>query len=94
MKPTQTYENNGNAECCTSDCAGDLFPDMLNLKINRLNKGRVFGLRVESCGIGVQHREIVIDEEAWEKCSKSPNFDRCFQLSMAKLALQQAVLRF
>jgi len=80
--------------CCKTSAEADLFPDMLHLEINRLNKGRVFGVLVESYGVGVQHREVVVDKDTWTECSKSPNFDRCLQLSMAKLALEETVLRY
>jgi hypothetical protein len=91
-KPKLDYQPD--RECCSDPCTGDLFPDMLNLETNRLNKGRVFGVLMESCGVGVQHREVVVNKEAWAECSKSPNFDRCLQFSLAKLALQEAVLRY
>ena len=94
MNTTQKFNYQPDRECCSDACMGDLFPDMLRLETNRLNKGRVFGVLVESCGVGVQHREVIVDKDAWEECSKSPNFDRCLQLSMATLALQEALLRF
>jgi hypothetical protein len=53
--------------------------------------GRVATVVLESCGIGVQERVIIVDEKAWEECVKSPNFRTCYYLSMAKLALQEAV---
>ena len=94
MNTAQKLHYQPDQQCCSGASVGDLFPDMLHLQTNRLNKGRVFGVLVESCGVGVQHRKVVVDRDAWKECSKSPNFDRCLQLSMAKLALQEAVLRF
>lgn len=82
------------SKCCGGECSGELFPDLLNLEINKLNRGRVFGVLVESCGVGIQNRKVVIDKQAWERCSQSPGFNRCLELSMAKLALQQALRGF
>ena len=79
---------------CGSVCVGDLFPDFLRLVPNVLNRGRVFSVLIESCGIGTQHKEVVIDEAALKKCRECPDFDRCLQLSMAKLSLQQAVANY
>ena len=78
-------------ECGNSACLGELFPDFMRLIPNVLNRGRVFGVIIESHGIGVQHKEIVRDEAAWEKCLECYDFDRCLQASLAGSSLQQAV---
>ena len=75
-------------------CLGVLFPDFLHLTPNVLNRGRVFGVLIESLGIGVQRKEIVRDESAWGKCQECPDFDRCLQVSAANLSLQQAVANY
>jgi hypothetical protein len=94
MNTKPNHQNNPDRPCCSDPCIGDLFPDMLNLKFNQLNKGRVFGVLLKSAGMGIQDRQVVVDQDVWKQCSTSPNFDRCLQLSMAKLALEEAVLRF
>ena len=52
-------------ECAHGNCLGELFPDFLHLTPNVLNRGRVFGVLIESLGIGVRRKEIVRDESAW-----------------------------
>lgn len=91
MNTTAKIDYETSSSCCSDACTGDLFPDMLHLERNQLNKGRVFGVLLESRGIGIQDRKIVVDKRAWEECLKSPNFRACYDLSMAKLALQQAL---
>ncbi len=77
--------------CCATLAAVDLFPDLLNLKTNQINRGRVASVIVESSGLGVRHSEVVVDEQAWDACVKAPHFRACYDLSMAKLALQGAL---
>ena len=80
--------------CCADPTAADLFPDFLHLQMNALNKGRVFGVYLGSCGIGVQDREVVVDREALVRCSQTPDFRKFLELSVAKLSLEQAVLKY
>lgn len=77
--------------CCETPSAGDFFPDLLRIQLNHLNRGRVFAVLTESHGVGLQNREMIVDQAAWDECVKSPNFRACYDLSMAKLALQQAL---
>ncbi len=76
---------------CETPASADLFPDLLQLSTNHRHRGRVATVLVESCGNGVQHREVSIDPLAWAECVQSPNFRACYDLSMAKLALQEAL---
>ena len=78
--------------CCESTTAADLFPDLLRLEHNRENRGRVASIFIESLGIGVQDRRLTIEPVAWNECVKHPNFRPCYDLSMARMALQQAML--
>lgn len=77
--------------CCETPAAADFFPDLLHLTLNNRHRGRVATAVVESCGNGVQDRVLTVDEKAWAACVMSPNFRACYDLSMAKLALQEAL---
>jgi hypothetical protein len=85
---------NGKKECLSGAGMGELFPDFMRLARNVLNRGRVFGVLIESHGLGVQDKEIVRDEAAWKKCLECHDFDRCLQVSLANLTLQQAVSNY
>ncbi|ODU25227.1 MAG: hypothetical protein ABS95_00420 [Verrucomicrobia bacterium SCN 57-15] len=87
----ETLHYDPKRECGSGGCLGELFPDFLRLVPNVINRGRVFGVLIESHGLGAQRKEIVRDEAAWKKCLDCSQFDRCLQVSMAKLSLQQAV---
>ena len=78
--------------CCESPAAADLFPDLLHLDHNVENRGRVASIFIESVGIGDQDRRLTIDEAAWNECVKHPNFRACYDLSMARLAMEKALL--
>jgi hypothetical protein len=74
------------------ECYGKLFPDLLQLPRNKMNQGHVFGAMVQSVGVGVQDRKLSVNAAEWEKCAVCPDYRTCYDLSLAKLALQQAVL--
>lgn len=77
---------------CESPAAGDFFPDLLHLVKNVENRGRVASIFIESMGIGIQDYRMTIDEAAWNECVTRPNFRACYDLSMARMAMQQAML--
>lgn len=77
--------------CCDDADTGGMFPDLLNLVPNCVNRGRVFSVFVESHGVGTARPQMNVDNEAWARCFESPRFERCYRLSMAKLLLQQAL---
>lgn len=79
-------------ECRAGSVTGDFFPDFLNLENNVINRGRVFSVLVERTGMGVQQRWMGCDSAAWAKCVEKACFRECYEMSMAKLALSQALL--
>lgn len=78
--------------CCETSVAGDFFPDLLHLEQNVENRGRVASIFIGSVGMGIQVRRLTIDGAAWMECLKQPHFRACYDLSMARIALQQAML--
>lgn len=77
--------------CCEPATAADLFPDLHQLQPNVENKGRVASIFIEAVGVVTQSSDLIIDKEAWNECVKHPDFRSCYDLSMAKLALQQGM---
>lgn len=68
-------------------CYGRLFPET----IHGDSKGKVFSLRyVTPVGMMPRRTQPVVDLNAWDECSKCPDFENCYKLSMAKLAIAQA----
>jgi hypothetical protein len=74
------------------DCFGTMFPDDLHLKNNQPNKGKVFTVLVELVGgFSRGDRRIQADIEQWDDCQQCPEFDSCYKLCLAKVALESAV---
>lgn len=71
-------------------CYGHLFPDLSTGLFNTPLEGKAFTLRVESSGFGITDRHTSVKMEEWDACGECPSYDRCYDLSMAKLALHQA----
>lgn len=92
MKETLHYDPK--TKCGSGGCLGELFPNFQRLVPNVINRGRVFGVLLQSHGIGFQRKELIRDEAAWNKCLECSDFDRCLQVSMANLLLQQAVASY
>ena len=80
-----------NAKCCSNPAQDEFYPSLLSLQPNVVNRGRIFSVELISRGLGVQEKKVTVDKEAWSECSRSPHFDTCLKLSMAKLALEAAI---
>ncbi len=93
MKTTDKLDFDATKGCCDDPAAGDLFPDLLHLETNRMNRGRLFAAKIDSCGIGIQGRELVVDADAWRSCAQHPSFEQSFKVSMAKVAMQQVLIK-
>lgn len=74
-------------------CYGTMFPDLDRLEYNAPRRGRAFAVLVTSQGIGVQSREVSVDEGAWEACQRCAVFRSCYDLCMAVLALRESLAR-
>jgi len=68
-----------------------MFPDVSSLRFNNSNQSKVATIEIESCGIGVQRRQLLIDKEQWEECVGCKRFDDCYKLSIARLLMQQSL---
>ena len=72
-------------------CYGSMFPDLERLEYNRPAQGKAFRVLVESKGIGVSRRSVEVDREQWDRCVACPCHRDCYDLSLARLLLAQAV---
>ncbi len=75
------------------ECYGRLLPDFEHLNYNKPTEGKAFRVFVESIGAGRQRREEELKPEAWDECVACADYRACYELSMAKLALHQALAR-
>ena len=74
------------------ECFGTMFPDDLHLRNNVPNKGKVFTANVELAG-GMMRgdRSIEADIREWDDCRACPEFESCYRLCLAKVALEAAI---
>ncbi len=77
------------------DCYGSMFPDTLHLNDNVANTGQVFTVRVEKPEGGVlpvcTSRSIEVDIDQWKVCQLCADYESCYKLSLAKIALESAI---
>lgn len=67
-----------------------MFPDLSSVLFNTPREGKAFTLLVESSGFGITDRHSSVKMEEWDACAECPSYDRCYDLSIAKLLLHQA----
>jgi len=73
------------------ECYGKLFPAIENSESNQIQKGKTFSFRLDRPRVLAINRVTEVDSKQWDECTQCPEFDACYKLSMAKLALEQAV---
>jgi len=65
----------------TSDrptCFGRMFPDFDRMRPNVREAGKAYSAHYTSLGMGVQSRQVSIDQEQWDACQQCPCFRSCF----------------
>lgn len=72
-------------------CYGTMCPDLLGAAGQRRVAGKVFALVSDPPpGLCRARPRLEVDGAAWDECVRCPDFDHCYKLSMAKLAVQIA----
>ena len=73
-------------------CFGAMFPEDLHLQTDQPSKGKVFSAVMHRAGgmwrIG---ERIQADIAEWDDCQQCPEFESCYKLCLAKVALESAV---
>jgi hypothetical protein len=64
-------------------------PDLQGTAGQRRKAGKVFALVTDPPrGLCPARPRLEVDRAAWDECVRCPDFDHCYKLSMAKLAMQ------
>lgn len=72
-------------------CYGALLPNLPGTSDECRNTGKVFALVTTTPpGLCRARPQVEMNRAAWDECVQCPEFDHCYQLSMARLALQTA----
>ncbi len=70
-------------------CFGSIFPDHIQ-GVER--QGKVFSLCIDAPpGTMRCHPHIETDIRQWDDCRQCPEFESCYRLCMARIALETAV---
>lgn len=68
-----------------------MFHDSLHFSPNDTMQGKVFTFEVDSAGLARSERSIQTNIPEWDDCVACPEFEHCYKLCMAKLALETAI---
>lgn len=68
-----------------------MFHDSLHFSTNEEMQGKVFSFELDSVGLARSTRTIKADIVQWDDCLAYLEFDNCYKLCMAKLALETAI---
>jgi len=72
-------------------CYGAMCPDLPGTGDQRRTAGKVFALvSVTPPGLCRVRPRLEVDRAAWDECVRCPEFDHCYKLSMARLAMLTA----
>jgi len=74
------------------NCYGTMFPDFTRLKRKEKQDGQAFTALVTSSGTGAQGRDMEVKREGWEQCIACPDYRTCYDLSLAKLEMNNVLM--
>lgn len=73
-------------------CYGTMFPDPLHATGDRRMQGKVFSCLLPTAGgFSLHDPSVSADIAEWDDCRQCPEFTHCYQLCLAKVALQAAM---
>lgn len=76
------------------ECYGKMFPPLTALRqLNHTASGKVFAAQIHSDGPMQHEPQLTVSLEEWEDCQGCPQYRRCYDLSNAKLAMEQTLYR-
>lgn len=77
------------------ECFGKMFPDDLHLRHNTPNSGKVFTVQLNTVGGVMQvsaDRSVQVDIDEWDDCQQCQEFSSCYQLCVARVTLESAIV--
>lgn len=76
------------------DRYGNMFPSINSPRTDVQLRGKVFTAKLQGAGgMAISTRRTGVDLEAWKECTVCEEFDHCYKLSMAKIALETGVMQ-
>lgn len=68
-----------------------MFTDCLHFSANQKSQGKVFGRKTSSMGLAGCSHNISVNISEWDDCRNCAEFEHCYKLCMAKLALETGI---
>ena len=69
-------------------CYGTMFPDPRSVSSDQGGRGKVFSLHfVQPLGLSRSRPQVREGPAEWDDCLRCPEFDSCYRLGMARIAL-------
>ena len=75
------------------DCYGTMFPDFTRLERNKPVSSPAFTAVITGTGTGPQGRKLEVKGEGWEKCAACADYRMCYDLSLAKLLMNEMLMK-
>lgn len=75
-----------------SECYGTIFPDFTRLKFKEKLDGYAFTALVASSRTGAEGRHLEVKPEAWEKCVRCSDYRMCYDISLAKMLINNVLM--
>ena len=60
-------------------------------RFNQPCAGSVFTVVLQSAGVGVQSREVRVDDKKWREFEACPHYHQCYDLSAGTFMVRQVV---
>ncbi len=73
------------------NCYGSMLPDLSRLEYKKQLEAEAFSVLISSPGTGAAGHRVDFKPEAWEKCIACPDYRTCYDLSLARLIISNAV---
>ncbi len=73
------------------NCYGSMFPDLAGLERKKPVSSPAFTALIVGSGTGAQGRSLEVKGEAWEKCVACADHRPCYDLSLAKLLMNDTL---
>ena len=74
------------------ECYRKMFPDFTRLKRRERLEGWALTALVTGSGTGARGRSLEVKAEAWERCVACPDYRTCYDLSLAKLEMNDVLM--
>ena len=74
------------------ECYGTIFPDFMRLHFKEPLEGQAFTAMVSCSGTGTQGRKLEVKPDAWGKCVACPDYRTCYDLSLAKMLMNNILI--